>query len=398
MTAAPGEPIRIANCSGFFGDRPSGAHGDGRGRPDRRAHRRLAGRADDAHPRRIRAKRPGGGFARTFVDPDGAGDGHLPRPRHQGGVERRRPRPRRLRRRGRRGRRPARPVAHDRLRRRRRPAAPGRRARRRRRRRSHPFETGEPSSATRRGSSRANAYLGCWGIVEALTQGADIVDHRTRHRRRGRVRPGGLAPRLAARRLGPARRAVWSPATSSSAARRPPAATTRSSPRSTAATRSASTFGFPWAEVAADGSSRDRQARRHRRRGVNVDTVTSQLLYEIGGPEYLGPDVTARFDTIELEQVGRDRVRVFGVRGRAAAADAEGGDERARRLPQRRSPSRSPGSTSRRRRRSSRRRSGTPARTAPTTSPVDRAAGSSAPTSPIPATQRGGRRRSGGSR
>ena len=47
---------------------------------------------------------------------------------------------------------------------------------------------------------------------------------------------------------------------------------------------------------------RDWQARRNRWR-VNVETVTSQLLYEIGGPEYLGPDVTARFDTIQVEQV-----------------------------------------------------------------------------------------------
>ena len=45
------EPIRIANCSGFYGDRLSAAPGDGRRRPDRRAHRRLAGRADHAHPR-----------------------------------------------------------------------------------------------------------------------------------------------------------------------------------------------------------------------------------------------------------------------------------------------------------------------------------------------------------
>ena len=55
---------------------------DGRGRPDRRAHRRLAGRADDADPQpdpgqaaRAAASR------RTFVTPDGAGDGHLPRSR-----------------------------------------------------------------------------------------------------------------------------------------------------------------------------------------------------------------------------------------------------------------------------------------------------------------------------
>jgi hypothetical protein len=48
---------------------------------------------------------------------------------------------------------------------------------------------------------------------------------------------------------------------------------------------------------------------------VSIGTVTSQLLYEIGGPRYLGPDVTARFDTIELEQIDRDRVRVSGTRG-----------------------------------------------------------------------------------
>ncbi len=48
---------------------------------------------------------------------------------------------------------------------------------------------------------------------------------------------------------------------------------------------------------------------------VSLGTVTSQLLYEIGGPRYFGPDVTARFDTIRLEEVARDRVRVFGVQG-----------------------------------------------------------------------------------
>ena len=41
---------------------------------------------------------------------------------------------------------------------------------------------------------------------------------------------------------------------------------------------------------------------------VSVGTVTSQLLYEIGGAQYLGPDVTSRFDTISLEQVEPDRV------------------------------------------------------------------------------------------
>jgi hypothetical protein len=43
--------------------------------------------------------------------------------------------------------------------------------------------------------------------------------------------------------------------------------------------------------------------------------VTAQLLYEITGPGYAGPDVVARFDTIELADDGPDRVRISGVRG-----------------------------------------------------------------------------------
>jgi hypothetical protein len=48
---------------------------------------------------------------------------------------------------------------------------------------------------------------------------------------------------------------------------------------------------------------------------VTVETVTAQLLYEIAAPEYLGPDVVARFDTIALRDAGPDRVAVGGVRG-----------------------------------------------------------------------------------
>jgi hypothetical protein len=69
--------------------------------------------------------------------------------------------------------------------------------------------------------------------------------------------------------------------------------------------------GFPWAEIAADGSS---VIGKHDGTGgeVSIGTVTSQLLYEIGGPEYFGPDVTTRFDTIQLEQIAPDRVRMSG--------------------------------------------------------------------------------------
>lgn len=72
--------------------------------------------------------------------------------------------------------------------------------------------------------------------------------------------------------------------------------------------------GLPIAELAADGTS---VITKHAGTGgmVTVGTVTAQLLYEVGGPEYLNPDVTALFDTIRLAQVGRDRVEISGTRG-----------------------------------------------------------------------------------
>ncbi|WP_233512556.1 acyclic terpene utilization AtuA family protein [Micromonospora deserti] len=72
--------------------------------------------------------------------------------------------------------------------------------------------------------------------------------------------------------------------------------------------------GFPIAEVHADGSA---VLTKHQGTGgaVTVETVTAQLLYEIGGPAYLGPDVVARLDSVILRQDGPDRVRVSGVRG-----------------------------------------------------------------------------------
>ncbi|WP_435867572.1 acyclic terpene utilization AtuA family protein [Streptomyces xanthophaeus] len=72
--------------------------------------------------------------------------------------------------------------------------------------------------------------------------------------------------------------------------------------------------GFPLAEVFEDGSS---VITKHPGTGgaVTTGTVTAQLLYETQGVRYLGPDVTARLDTVRLEQDGPDRVRVSGVLG-----------------------------------------------------------------------------------
>ncbi|MBY6350380.1 acyclic terpene utilization AtuA family protein [Rhodococcoides corynebacterioides] len=74
--------------------------------------------------------------------------------------------------------------------------------------------------------------------------------------------------------------------------------------------------GFPIAEIEADGSS---VITKHPGAGgaVTIGTVTAQLMYEVSGPRYLGPDATARLDTVALTDDGPDRVRIAGVRGEA---------------------------------------------------------------------------------
>lgn len=75
-------------------------------------------------------------------------------------------------------------------------------------------------------------------------------------------------------------------------------------------------IGFPIVEAYADGSF---IVTKHDNTGglVNVETITSQLLYELGDPaNYLSPDCVADFTTINIRQDGENRVAISGIKGR----------------------------------------------------------------------------------
>ncbi|MCL4686299.1 acyclic terpene utilization AtuA family protein [Myxococcota bacterium] len=300
------DPIRIANCSGFFGDRQSAAREMVEGGPIDVLTGDWLAELTMLILARTRIKRPGGGYAHTFVkqmeqvmgtcldrgikvvsnagglDPDGCADA-VAEVAHKLGLHPKIayvrgddlvPRMQEL-------------IAAQQL--------------------QH-FDRDEP---IRDASAflTANAYLGCWGIVEALEQGADIVIT-------GRCTDAAIVCGPAAWHHGWSRH-DWNPLAGAVVAGH----VIECSTQATGGNYSFFTevpgmerVGFPWAEIAADGSS---VIGKHDGTGgqVSIGTVTSQLLYEIGSPHYFGPDVTTRFDTIQLDAVAPDRVRISGVQG-----------------------------------------------------------------------------------
>ncbi|MDQ2638169.1 MAG: DUF1446 domain-containing protein [Actinomycetota bacterium] len=172
---------------------------------------------------------------------------------------------------------------------------------------------GAAGPATSGGSSplTANAYLGGWGIAECLAGGADVVIT-------GRVTDASLTVGPAAAHFGWARTDYDRLAGAVVAGHVTECGIQASGGNyaffTEVPTEQLLYPGFPLAEIHADGSS---VITKHPGTGglVSVDTVTAQLLYEVGGVRYANPDVTARIDSIELASDGPDRVRITGVTG-----------------------------------------------------------------------------------
>ena len=176
------------------------------------------------------------------------------------------------------------------------------------------MDTQEPLLAVRDRIQSANAYLGAWPIVEALTQGADIVIT-------GRATDTGLTLAPFIHEFG------WTPTDWDKLA----AGTIAGHIIECGAQASGgncqfdwqtipdlANVGFPIAEASADGTF---VITKHEGSGgrVNLPSIKEQLVYEMGDPhEYITPDCVADFTTIRLEDAGENRVRVYGIKGKPA--------------------------------------------------------------------------------
>ena len=171
------------------------------------------------------------------------------------------------------------------------------------------IESGKALDSSPAPTVTANAYLGGWGIKEALDRGADIV----------------ICPRVtdAAVVIGPAawkfgwKRNDYDALAGALAAGHIIECGAQATGGNYAFFKEVPSFkniGYPIAEIEPDGSF---TITKHPATGglVSRGTVTAQLLYEISSPAYVNPDVVAHFDTLTIEETGKDRVRVSGCRG-----------------------------------------------------------------------------------
>ncbi len=171
------------------------------------------------------------------------------------------------------------------------------------------LDTGRPIADIRTDVLSANVYLGAAPVVQALELGANVIIA-------GRVTDTAitLAPMIWEFGWAPD---DWDRVAAGIVAGHIIECGTQTTGGNFTDWRTVPSFsniGYPIIEADADGTF---VVTKHDGTGglVNVHTVSEQLLYEMGTPEYLSPDCIAHFDSVQLAQEGPDRVRITGVRG-----------------------------------------------------------------------------------
>jgi Acyclic terpene utilisation family protein AtuA len=173
------------------------------------------------------------------------------------------------------------------------------------------LDTSEPLSKVYDRLVTANAYLGAAPIVEALAKGADIVIT-------GRVADPSLTLGPAIHHFGWNESDLDQLAGATVAGHLIECGTQVTGGISTdwLDVPDAAHIGFPIVEIAADGSCIVTKPRGTGGRVTDM-TVKEQLLYEIGDPaNYLSPDVAVSFLTLRVDDLGDNRVRVSGAKGK----------------------------------------------------------------------------------
>ena len=173
------------------------------------------------------------------------------------------------------------------------------------------METGEPLAAIRDKVQSANVYLGAAGLVEALDKGAQVIVG-------GRLTDTGLTLAPLIHEFG-WKFDQWDLVSAGTIAGHIIECGAQCSGGNCQyewqSIPDMANIGFPIIEASPNGEF---IVTKHDGTGgrVNVQSVKEQLLYEMGDPKsYITPDVVADFSSIHLEDAGKDRVRVFGIKG-----------------------------------------------------------------------------------
>lgn len=174
------------------------------------------------------------------------------------------------------------------------------------------METGEPLSTVMDRVLSANAYIGASPIVEALERGANVVIT-------GRSTDTALTMAPLLFEFGWARDDWDKLAAGIIAGHTIECGAQCSGGNCLYDWRTIpdlANVGYPIVEASPDGTF---VVTKHPGTGgrIDVHSVAEQLVYEMGDPhEYITPDVVADFTTIQIEDAGPNRVRVFGIKGR----------------------------------------------------------------------------------